>query len=143
MADLPRTLRKWHLSAAPPRTTTVESLLAAKSLSYMATDYFSPGLGAMAWACYQRTRHSLDLVVAMAVWRHKLSSACISLDDLASKGPPPFDASLAATYSYHYSVTIAELRRFHGDWIEYAHGGEMPAPLLLDAKEGAVDLLEY
>lgn len=137
MADLPRTLRKWHLSAAPSQATTASQLLAAKALSYMATDYRSPVIGAMAWAFLQLNSDQKLHAGHHKLFSDRLSLADISEQDMRAAPAPEFNAVLAATYAYFYDISIHEQRSWHNAWLVAGRGGPWPDPLCLPPVDGA------
>jgi len=141
MADLPRSLRKWHITAktADPRVTPRE-LLAGKSLAYMAIDYHSPLLGAVAWAFMQRTRNE-SVVLNKHTWR-RAELADLSNEDLREKPAPEFDPILAAHYTYWFGISVAQLHHHHKQFIDFGNYGPVPDVIVFPPNEGAERYLE-
>lgn len=133
VADVRRSLVKYHLSASTPgKVNTPTALLVAKSLSYMATDHRTPLLGAVAWAHFTRNKHVVPAFSADASRRLDLRD--ISIDDVASLGPPKFNADLAVTVALSCGINYQQLERYHDAWVCYGLGGPMPPPLRLLSK---------
>lgn len=134
MADLPRAMRKWHMSASQPDPrATVDGLLAAKCLAYLATDYHSPVLGAVAWAFLQHTDAAPSFSHEQ---EHRIGLSDIAVDNLRRRAPPAFDAMLAASYAHWYGLGIDTLRMLHNQYINYGGGGPLPPLLSLPEQTG-------
>lgn len=138
MSDLPRALKKWHLSPSSPEpNVTPDQLLAGKCLAYLATDYHSPVLGAVAWAFLQWTDSDPALGNDLA---RRLSLGDISWTDIRSKPAPPFDHMLAATYAHWYGIGIDILHDLHKEYVHFGCGGPIPRLLSLPVVAGPENL---
>jgi hypothetical protein len=138
--DFDRTLRKFHLTARPAGYHGGwQSLLAAKSLSYMATDYRTPVIGAMAWAYWQWHRQYLH-PSALTVNDIRLKLSGYNVEDIKEWGPPEFDDELAVTIAYHTGKSISYLRHYHHAYLLFGAGGSEPGPIDMVVKEGRESL---
>jgi hypothetical protein len=135
LCDLPRALKKYHLSARPAGPSSRLGLLASKSLSYLATDYRSPVIGAVAWSCLRRSGMPTDSELSVNRERFGLSDLAIS--DLRDLPAPVFDQNLAATYAHHYHITIPFQRDLHERWVAFGYGADQPPPLTETPSEAA------
>lgn len=128
-ARVRRALIKYHLSASVPGVNKPErGLLASKSLSYMATDYYTPLLGAVAWAHFNRNKEELSPKFSRP-FKERLGLCPIALDDLAQKGPPPLDMSLTALVAYESGIPGITIAQKHLEWVAYGLGGDLPSAI--------------
>jgi hypothetical protein len=135
IADFTRTMRAFDKTSRPRGKSGREGLLAAKSLSYLATDYHTPVISAMAWACLQMCKDFSTTEMSTFKARYELRD--VNLDTLRSCAPPPFDHGLAATVSYHSGFSIGELEIWHGEFIKFGkHLGPWPRKRAILVPEG-------
>lgn len=142
MADVIRSLRKWHLSASPSEEQSCAQLMFAKSLAYMATDYHSPLLGAVAWSWMQRTKEQVAWVLLSRERTHSLAQSDVPIESMLNSPPPPFDWCLAATYTYWTGIPMFRLAQLHEQFVAFGRGADHPPRLALsEPKEGAEHLI--
>jgi hypothetical protein len=116
-----RTVTKFHLSARGAGSVTGSELARAKGLSYMATDYRTPVIGALAWLMHKQNRDAVLSDSALRVHRWKLGLTSISVEDLALKPAPPFLVDVANLYGLACGVSLKTLQdahdlAIHGIW---------------------------
>lgn len=133
VADVRRSLLKFHLSSATPgKVNSPQALLVAKSLSYLATDYHTPFLGAVAWGHFQRNKSVVPAFTRDA--RMRLALRDISLEDMTRAPAPRFNEDMAVVVSLTSSIPVPVLRYYHDLWVLYGLGGPLPPPLRISAK---------
>jgi hypothetical protein len=131
MCDVRRALVKYHLSASTPgKVNTPEALLAAKSLSYLATDYHTPLIGAVAWA-HHRRNVQYHTRAAEKMFSLRLDLRSIGISELKNRKPPPFDETKASFVSLLSGIDMATLKSKHHEWTFYGLGGPLPDPIVL------------
>lgn len=137
ICDVPRTLRKFHLSSNSNENADAAELLVAKSLAYLATDYHCPVVGAVAWAFVKRSK-SCPRLSTLNLFRNRFIESGRQLSELYNLPPPPLDADALACVVYHTNLGTQVLQRTHENWIDYGLGviQEQPEPLLLPSKAG-------
>jgi hypothetical protein len=118
MCDFMRTVSKFHLSSNTSQSR--ESLLLAKSLSYLSTDYNTPVIGAMCWAFVQRLRGTKANYSHDNQRRLRLSGVHIpSLYDLPA---PEFDRTIAYQITWIADISFKTLQSLHQAWLLYGRG---------------------
>lgn len=127
MADVSRALRKYHLSARPPGVVGNSGLLAAKSLAYLATDYHTPLLGAVAWACFHRNQHHLT-PVALTIHRHRYESGGYNASIIARWPAPPIIPTLVATVALNTGLSPEVIVMWHHWWIGWGKDNKLSQP---------------
>lgn len=127
--DVRRSLIKYHISASVPGKADARGLLAAKALSYLATDYNTPLVGAVSWACLQlnlQYLHSRYNVPFM----ERLKLRNVSVNDLLNRPPPLFSVDKGVMVAMDSGIPLTTLREKHYEWIFYGmFGGSQPDPI--------------
>lgn len=111
--DFWRTMTKFHLSASNAGEMNRAGLARAKGLSYMATDYHTPGIGALAWLLAKQNAGAIVDTSIKRVVKNRMVMSGIGWEDLSMKPPPKFDLGLANIYGLQCGVSISNLRRIH------------------------------
>jgi len=126
--DPVRALEKWHLSAQASRKCSPAALMRAKALSYLSTDEHTPIIGALAWACVQRTNH-VELGDALRLYRYQIQNSGVPIDKLGSRRPQVVE-SLVPSVAYHLGTSVQHVRDLHGAWLAWGEGrGPKPRPI--------------
>jgi hypothetical protein len=133
--DIFRTLRKYHFSAQTSGASDVKDLCVAKSLSYLATDYNTPIVGAVAWAFVRR--HRKTSARAVQIYRRRFLDSGRELDSLYTLPAPRPSAAALACAVMQTALSQEILNQFHMFWIDHGLGGPEPIPLPLMLKDQA------
>jgi hypothetical protein len=118
MCDFMRTISKFHLSG----NTSIDRkrLLLAKSLSYLATDYNTPVIGALCWAFVQKLRHYRPIFLHDYERRRQMVDTHVST--FYSLPPPPFNRETAYQITWIHDISFNSLLSLHSNWVEYGKG---------------------
>jgi len=118
MCDFMRTISKFHLSSNS--SFKREQLLKAKSLSYLATDYHTPVIGAMCWAFVQRLHKVIPRFDHDMHLRRFLADTHVSVFN--SIAPPSFDREVAYQMTWIFDISFHSLESLHHSWLSYGRG---------------------
>jgi hypothetical protein len=118
MCDFMRTMSKFHLSSNVGLDR--KRLLLAKSLSYLATDYNTPVVGAMCWAFMQKLKGLKPIFTHDYVRRKDLVD--IHVSTFYSMPPPVFDRSTAYQITWIHDISFNSLAALHANWVAYGQG---------------------
>jgi hypothetical protein len=132
--DIFRTLRKYHFSAQSIGGSSFQELRTAKSLAYLATDYGTPLVGAIAWAMVQRG--GSITARALRVHAHRLSTSGRHLDSLFTLPAPEPSVDAWACACYQTGMRIETLTSHHQAWLAWGLSlGTMPPPVMVPLKD--------
>lgn len=128
IGDVQRAFRKFAISARAPGTSSPAQYLEAKALSYMATDYRTPVLGAVAWAFVNLTKSTGNKNnAALLLYRYKLGKSTLSVDRLRAAPPPALRRHLMCMVSVNTGWSFHTIERLHYEWLAFGLGiGPMP-----------------
>lgn len=140
-SDLWRCMRKFHLSARPPGKSGAQELLKAKAMSYLASDYNTPWIGAMAWAHVRRLSNVVVSREVENMYRYRKTLCDISDDDLVAKPWPVIIPEVLASMVVRYNVSADLITKEHVKWVLYGLGyGPYPAIVPLPPPDHHVQL---
>lgn len=140
-----RALNKFHLTARPTsHVGTRESLLAAKCLSYMCTDYRTPVVGAVAWALFQHVQHvecRKDFTWIMCQKsRYSPLTMTDRVADLKRLPAPLLAPDVAGLCALAWEMELSDIQKWHTWWVDYgSKRGPYPPPFHNQPHKGAVN----
>jgi hypothetical protein len=121
-AEFWRTLSKFHLSPRPPGSADADGLLKAKCLSYLATDYSTPVVGAVAWTALQRVKQATVDKGTEKLFGRRFRLGNLGARDLLNKPFPELDPERARQYAFVNNISSSCVFEAH----DICRSGKLP-----------------